>query len=446
VVPDSSERGITLDVAVNGSGFDQGSVVRFERQGVPAAKITTNSTTFVTPRKLIANITIAADADTGKYDVAVTTTSGRKGVGIELFMVTYQLDELGIIGGNWSRALSVNDRGEVVGESCTADCRGTAFYWTEAGGLEDLGTLPGYTRSAAHAINDRGQVFGVVTCQVADPECGGVPQERLVRWDRAGGSWIITPVDGCLLAHASDGFLINNNDQCVTNRWTGSAFMVLVQTLSGGVVVNEQPLPSVFPGRSNSGTAISGTPLVAGHASPPDSFPVPVIWYRSATGSWAFLRLEIPGADNSGRATDVSEPDFSGRVRVSGYAETLVSGTRSRGGEDVHPVRWTLEPDGTGGWRVASSELLPTERRSGAPGSWGTAVNVVGDVVGISNGFGTGERGRPARWPVGGGLEILPTLGGDDGRALDINSQGWIVGAVWDKGNNCDRAALWRMR
>jgi len=82
VVPDSSPPGVTLDITVNGSGFAQGSAVTLERQGAPAAKITTNSTTFVTTKKLIANITIAADADSGKYDVAVTT-SERKGVGIE---------------------------------------------------------------------------------------------------------------------------------------------------------------------------------------------------------------------------------------------------------------------------------------------------------------------------------------------------------------------------
>src|SRR6266545_6937752 len=60
VVPDSALRGVTLDITVRGSGFDQGSAVQLERQGVPAAGITTNATTFVTSRRLIANITIAA--------------------------------------------------------------------------------------------------------------------------------------------------------------------------------------------------------------------------------------------------------------------------------------------------------------------------------------------------------------------------------------------------
>ena len=197
VVPDSSVVDVTLDITVNGTGFDQGSAVALERQGVPAGGITTNATTFVNSRRLIANITIAAEADTGSYDVAVTTTGGRKGVGIELFTVTYVLDELGVIGGTWSRATSVNDQGEVVGESCTQDCLGTAFYWTEAGGLEDLGTLPGYTRSAAYAINNRSQVFGAALCSDVDPGCGGETRQQRARWDRVGGSWVITALQGC---------------------------------------------------------------------------------------------------------------------------------------------------------------------------------------------------------------------------------------------------------
>ena len=63
-----------------------------------------------------------------------------------------------------------------------------------------------------------------------------------------------------------------------------------------------------------------------------------------------------------------------------------------------------------------------------------------GDVVGLS-------LERPARWPVSGGIEILPVPnGGNKGRAMDINNMGWIVGAVWDSSKNCDRAAIWRLR
>ena len=85
--PDSATQDTTLDVVVSGSGFDQGSQAQWAIAGVPAAKVRTNSTRFVTSKKLIANITIAIDADTGLYDVMVTASTGKKGIGSELFTI-----------------------------------------------------------------------------------------------------------------------------------------------------------------------------------------------------------------------------------------------------------------------------------------------------------------------------------------------------------------------
>ena len=85
--PDSATQDTTLDVVVSGSGFDQGSQAQWAIAGVPSAKVHTNSTRFLTPKKLIANITIAIDADTGLYDVVVTASTGKKGIGSELFAI-----------------------------------------------------------------------------------------------------------------------------------------------------------------------------------------------------------------------------------------------------------------------------------------------------------------------------------------------------------------------
>jgi hypothetical protein len=85
--PDSATQDTTLDVVVSGSGFDQGSVAQWAINGVPASKVQTNSTTYVNPKKLVANITIASDADTGYYDVVVTASTGKKGIGSELFAI-----------------------------------------------------------------------------------------------------------------------------------------------------------------------------------------------------------------------------------------------------------------------------------------------------------------------------------------------------------------------
>jgi probable HAF family extracellular repeat protein len=76
--------------------------------------------------------------------------------------------DLGILpGGDYSQANAVNNSGQVVGDSGTFFAYNNpnavpihAFSWTQAGGMVDLGTLPGATDSYAYGINDRGQVVG----------------------------------------------------------------------------------------------------------------------------------------------------------------------------------------------------------------------------------------------------------------------------------------------
>jgi hypothetical protein len=57
--------------------------------------------------------------------------------------------------------------------------------------------------------------------------------------------------------------------------------------------------------------------------------------------------------------------------------------------------------------------------------------------------------GTPALWPAAGGVDVLPASaggGGGEGKAVDINSSGWIIGSVYDQANKCDRAAIWRAK
>lgn len=85
--PDSATQDTTLDVVITGSNFAAGSAAQWAIAGVPSSKVRTNATRFVSARRLIANITIAADADPVLYDVLVTTPGGKKGIGTELFAV-----------------------------------------------------------------------------------------------------------------------------------------------------------------------------------------------------------------------------------------------------------------------------------------------------------------------------------------------------------------------
>ncbi len=85
--PSEAPQDTTLDVRVLGSNFDRGSSVEFLLDEQPTAHIRTNGTTYRNSRELIANITVSQDAVTSAYDIAVTTSGGKKGIGIEKFTV-----------------------------------------------------------------------------------------------------------------------------------------------------------------------------------------------------------------------------------------------------------------------------------------------------------------------------------------------------------------------
>lgn len=67
--------------------------------------------------------------------------------------------DLGTLGGSTSEAYGLNESGMVVGRSANAAGQNRAFLWSERDGMVDLGTLGGAT-SVASAINDVGQIVG----------------------------------------------------------------------------------------------------------------------------------------------------------------------------------------------------------------------------------------------------------------------------------------------
>jgi probable HAF family extracellular repeat protein len=74
---------------------------------------------------------------------------------------SYRIVDLGTLGGPYSGAMAMNDRGDVVGYSATPTRMSHAFRWRN-GVMTDLGALdPAVTYSVAVDVNNRGDVVGV---------------------------------------------------------------------------------------------------------------------------------------------------------------------------------------------------------------------------------------------------------------------------------------------
>lgn len=84
----------------------------------------------------------------------------------------YKLVDLGTLGGTFSQAYGVNDKGWVVGYSSTVgDSAFHAFLW-HRGVMTDLGTLGGgdpVPYSLALSINNRGEIAGFSETSIEDP-------------------------------------------------------------------------------------------------------------------------------------------------------------------------------------------------------------------------------------------------------------------------------------
>lgn len=81
VTPSSASRDITLDVRVQGSGFERGVRAVLARNGDTAfttTKVKTNSTTFQSGSELVVNLTIHPEATLGWYDILVLNPGPRR--------------------------------------------------------------------------------------------------------------------------------------------------------------------------------------------------------------------------------------------------------------------------------------------------------------------------------------------------------------------------------
>jgi len=295
-----------LDVQVTGTGFDQGSQAAWDSGGVPYPLIKVNSTTFVSSTQLTANITIASNATVQYYNVAVTTSTGRKGVGTELFTVTFATPIPGT-----TNAVAVNDAGRVTGLNSSGiyvfdvptrqlqnigftgtpwaidqlgttvsgqtpppnkNSLGSPVLWTSAGGVWSAHLLPdsGYGGSARAVASDPLTGAAVLLAGSVNSATRHTPG----KWSWNGSRWVLTGLPRPGLRGNAFGQGINASGMVVGMDGTGCCNAFFWD--AAGVLTVLPPLvsgaASAAYGINDAGTIIVG-----------NSNSVAVAWIRAST-------------------------------------------------------------------------------------------------------------------------------------------------------------------
>jgi hypothetical protein len=325
VLPSYAHQGDAgVDVRILGTGFDQGSAASWERGGLADPKVSVRSTRFVSSTELVATIDVAPDATITLYDVAVTTSSRKKGIGMERFTVTVA-QSIGTLGGN-TLARAVNDQGAAVGYSMVGSSQHAFFAGPDAA-MRDLGVGQAYDLDAAG-----GTIVGWIGGEAVVWQGSGTAWASSRLPDNAAGSraTTITTASSGLLIGGSVAFRLSaNKTQDRPALWRASAAGWSLQTFAvpagfanawledvnangQAVGVGRDPYSKAYLWEAN-GTAVALPSLVgdrtafANGIDPTGTLIVgqsgsqAVYWKKDAAGQWAVNVLET-----CGRATDIN--------------------------------------------------------------------------------------------------------------------------------------------
>jgi probable HAF family extracellular repeat protein len=318
--------------------------------------------------------------------------------------------DLGTLGGVGSRALGINDHGEVVGASLTAGGARRGFRWTAAGGLRALPTLAG-RNCQAQKVNERGQVTGF--CQNA------AGQVRAVLWSPSGRIRNLGTLPGGRSSQATDvndgGVVVGYSGIRLPDgaqgthafRWTAAGGM---EDLTPGLGRSDCDLiETSFANRINRSGAIVGT------------------WYLDVECGFA-------------------HPFAWGTAPFNGNGEEflLANGINDLG--EVVGTTWELL--GTiFAWRSFQRNVSLLSLCGPSPyvcDKFALAINDAGIVVGASRTVPGGPT-HAVIWTATSAIQDLGTLpGGSESWAYDINALGQAVGRSTTAGG-ATHATLWTL-
>jgi len=181
--PDSAHQGdVQVSVHVFGSGFAPGAKAKWSLSG-DTTQVQTNSTTYVSSTEVVAVITVSSTATIASYDISVTNTDGKKGVGAELFAiqssgvpVAITMEDSGPLGAYHVRS---DGRGEYVNgvDLVYASIDGTGNLFMGSNGSPPATPLRGLTFDYSAPLDPRntyhpdetGLFWRIVTSKVNTP-------------------------------------------------------------------------------------------------------------------------------------------------------------------------------------------------------------------------------------------------------------------------------------
>jgi probable HAF family extracellular repeat protein len=210
--------------------------------------------------------------------------------------------DLGTLGGSFSVAQAINDRGRVVGTSTTATGESHAFVWAD-GQMRDLG-LAAY--ATANDLNDRGQVTGGYPLPEAF-HAYRLQRGHLVDLDSADVPF-------------SEGVAINEGGQVAGNSAPAPAAFNHAFLWSRAHRINLGTLG----GESSSASGINDHGAVVGQATTTDGSGRGFVWRH---GVMTDLGVLAAGGENGSRANDINNHGW------------IVGASEAAGG-DFHAVLW----------------------------------------------------------------------------------------------------------
>jgi probable HAF family extracellular repeat protein len=295
----------------------------------------------------------------------------------------YTVTDLGTLGGTFSVAGSINNRGWVDGYATVAgDQSEHAFLWRD-GVMTDLGTLGGPNSVAYQSLNERGEVGGTAETLTLDPL-------------------------------GEDFCDFGTNLVCQPFLW------------QAGVMT---PLPTLGGSNGDSKT-FNNRGQVVGYAenntqdlncNPPQVLDFEAVIWEPKQGKVKIKELlPLPG-DSIGIGFAIND-----KGQVVGITGSCSFGV-------VHAVLWQ------------NGAVTDLGNLGGTTDNWAEAINNQGQAVGWSNLPGDMTY-HTFLWTEDKGMQDLGTLPGDFASAGGgINSKGQVVGTSYDAGGN-PRAFLWQRR